>query len=143
MQFNGRHILNRAEITFFRYKSFPKSIPGITKPLHMMPQHQHVFPHSKEHAHTPQSPEFQDDMDVILEDNKVPEIFRLHRHEYGNRPEEIGAFRRQVIYRCRHCGTRELELLLGDWLDMNAEGMTYAELEEFDVNVLDIENPQM
>ena len=45
------------------------------------------------------------------------------------------------MYRAVHIGTKELEIVLGDWLSLNIEKMTYAELEEFDSNVLDVENP--
>ena len=45
------------------------------------------------------------------------------------------------MYRCGHIGTKELEIVLRDWLELNAPGMTYEELEQFDADILDIENP--
>ena len=33
--------------------------------------------------------------------------------------------------------------MLRDWLELNAAGMTYDELEQFDNEILDIENPQL
>ena len=47
------------------------------------------------------------------------------------------------MYRASHIGTKELEIVLADWLSLNLDEMTYADLEEFDENVLDIENPQL
>ncbi len=47
------------------------------------------------------------------------------------------------MYRASHIGTKELEIVLADWLSMNMDQMTYNDLEEFDDNVLDIENPQL
>ena len=47
------------------------------------------------------------------------------------------------MYRCGHIGTKELEIVLKDWLIMNSSNMTYADLEQFDNEVLDMENPQM
>lgn len=78
--------------------------------------------------------------DAIAEDD-VPEIFREHRHTYSEKPKEIGALGRQIFYRCTHIGTKELEIILGDWLKLNMHNMSYADLEEFDNDILDIENP--
>ena len=47
------------------------------------------------------------------------------------------------MYRCGHIGTKELEIVLRDYLTMNAEKMTYEELEQFDNDILDIENPSL
>ena len=33
--------------------------------------------------------------------------------------------------------------MLRDWLEMHAESLTYEELAEFDMQVLDLENPSM
>ena len=74
---------------------------------------------------------------------EVPEVFREQRHKYNGKPADISAYRRQIKYRCGHIGTKELEIVLRDWLDLHAEGMTYAELEQFDADVLDLENPSM
>ncbi len=45
------------------------------------------------------------------------------------------------MYRATHIGTKELEIILGDWLSLNIEKLSYEDLEEFDSDVLDIENP--
>ena len=45
------------------------------------------------------------------------------------------------MYRCKHIGTKELEILLSDWLILNQNKLSYQDLEEFDTNILDIENP--
>ena len=74
---------------------------------------------------------------------EVPEVFRQHRHAYSNKPEDIIGYRKQIMYRCGHIGTKELEIVLRDWLEINASNMTYDDLEQFDKDVLDIENPQM
>ena len=71
----------------------------------------------------------------------VPEVFRVHRHTYSTRPESKEGYRKQIVYRCGHIGTKELEIVLRDYLEMYAKDMTYEELSEFDDNVLDIENP--
>ena len=74
----------------------------------------------------------------------VPGVFREHRHLYsGGKPDNIVAYRKQIKYRCGHIGTKEVEIVLRDWLDLHAEGMTYEELEQFDQDVLDLENPSM
>ena len=74
---------------------------------------------------------------------EVPEVFREHRHAYSNKPTEINGYRKQIYYRCGHIGTKELEIVLVDWLTMNTNNMTYSDLEQFDADVLDIENPQL
>ena len=73
----------------------------------------------------------------------VPEVFREHRHAYSDKPKDITAYRKQIMYRCGHIGTKELEIVLRDWLELNSGNMSYEDLEQFDKDVLDIENPQM
>ena len=73
----------------------------------------------------------------------VPEVFREHRHKYSARPSDANAYRKQIKYRCGHIGTKELEIVLRDWLELHSDSMSYDELEEFDNNILDIENPQL
>ena len=73
----------------------------------------------------------------------MPDVFREHRHTYSAKPEDINAYRRQIAYRCGHIGTKELEIVLKDYLTINSAKMTYADLEEFDSHVLDLENPQL
>ena len=71
----------------------------------------------------------------------VPEVFREHRHTYSAKPTDINAYRKQITYRCGHIGTKELEIVLRDWLELNSQKMTYAELEQFDDEIIGIENP--
>ena len=59
----------------------------------------------------------------------VPEVFRQHRHQYSQKPAEVDGYRKQIMYRCGHIGTKELEIVLRDWLELHAHGMTYEELE--------------
>ena len=73
----------------------------------------------------------------------VPEVFREHRATYSSKPTDVNAYRKQIKYRLGHIGTKELEIVFRDWLDLHAHEMSYAELEEFDDNILDIENPQL
>ena len=73
----------------------------------------------------------------------VPEVFRQHRHAYSSKPETAEAYRKQILYRCGHIGTKEIEIILRDYLKMNADKMTYEELEQFDNDVLDVENPSL
>ena len=71
----------------------------------------------------------------------VPEIFRQNRHKYSQKPTEVDGYRKQIVYRAGHIGTMELEVVLRDWLALNVAKMSYEELEQFDQDVLDIENP--
>ena len=79
----------------------------------------------------------EEEMDV------VPEIYREHRHMFSIQPADIDAFKRQIMYRCTHIGTKELEIVLGDYLKLNMNKMTYKDLEEFDHEIVSMENPQM
>ena len=74
---------------------------------------------------------------------EVPEVFRQHRHSYSAKPETAEAYRKQILYRCGHIGTKEIEIILRDYLAMYAEKMTYEELSEFDRDILDVENPSL
>ena len=62
-------------------------------------------------------------MENILYDSEeediVPEIYREHRHRFSQQPEDIDAYKRQVMYRSSHIGTKELEIVLSDWLKLN------------------------
>ena len=71
----------------------------------------------------------------------VPEVFREHRHNFSEKPADLNAYRRQLHYRCTHIGTKELEIVLGDWLTINSATLSYDELEQFDDQILDMENP--
>ena len=74
---------------------------------------------------------------------EVPGVFRQHRHAYSAKPTEVGAYRRQITYRVGHIGTKELEIVLRDYVTMYGDKMTYADWEQFDSEVLDMENPQL
>ena len=60
---------------------------------------------------------------------EVPGGFREHRHTYSKMPDDIDAYRRQLAYRCGHIGTKELEIVLRDYLTLYMHKMTRAELE--------------
>ena len=47
------------------------------------------------------------------------------------------------MYRCSHIGTKELEIVLRDWLILNQDKFTYEELERFDNEIVSMENPAM
>lgn len=73
----------------------------------------------------------------------VPGVFRDHRHMYSTKPEDIDAYRRQITYRVGHIGTKELEVIFRDYMTLYSAKMTYAELEQFDMEILDMENPSL
>ena len=77
------------------------------------------------------------------QDDIVPEIYREHRHRFSKQPEDLDAYKRQVMYRSLHIGTKELEILLSDWLKINQHKMTYQDVEEYDYQILSIENPSL
>ena len=58
-------------------------------------------------------------------------------------PEDIDAYRRQLAFRCGHIGTKELEIVLRDYLTLNMHKMTRAQLEKFDYDILNMENPSL
>ena len=47
------------------------------------------------------------------------------------------------MYRCGRFGNQGIEIILTDWFKHNGAGLSYADLEQFDIDVLNIENPQM
>ena len=47
------------------------------------------------------------------------------------------------MYRCAHIGTKELEIVLKDYLKLHQAAMTREEVAQFDDEILNIENPQM
>lgn len=74
---------------------------------------------------------------------EVPGVFREHRHSYSTKPETRDAYLRQITYRCGHFGTKELEIIFRDWLTLYGADLTYEDLEKFDIQILDIENPSL
>ena len=47
------------------------------------------------------------------------------------------------MYRSSHIGTKELEIVLADWLTLNQHKMSYQDVEEYDHQILSIENPSL
>ena len=47
------------------------------------------------------------------------------------------------MYRSSHIGTKELEIILRDFLTLHQDKMTYADVEEFDEQILGMENPSL
>ena len=72
----------------------------------------------------------------------IPNSVKAHRQMLGHKkPADIEAYRRQLLYHCRNIGTQVLEIVLRDYLTLHGPNMTYAELEQFDADILDVENP--
>tara|TARA_B110000285_G_C14685552_1_gene406678 strand:+ start:169 stop:561 length:393 start_codon:yes stop_codon:yes gene_type:complete len=82
--------------------------------------------------------QFDEDQDDI-----VPEIYREHRHRFSKQPEDLEAYKRQVMYRSSHIGTKELEIILSDWLKINQDSLSYKDVEEYDHQILSVENPSL
>ena len=59
------------------------------------------------------------------EQDIVPEIYREHRHRFSQQPDDLDAYKRQVMYRSTHIGTKELEIILRDYLKIHQSKMTY------------------
>ena len=76
-----------------------------------------------------------------FEDDRVDQTFRELRHDYSSKPMEASDYLKQIRYRCGHIGTKELEIVFRDYLELFGGKMTYAELEQFDKEILDFENP--
>jgi len=51
--------------------------------------------------------------------------------------------RKQVYWRIRNIGQKELELLIGDWWDKNKENLSIKEINEFNDEVLRMDNSDM
>ena len=47
------------------------------------------------------------------------------------------------MYRAGHIGTKELEIVLRDYLKLHQDEMSYEDVEQFDHEILNVENPQM
>lgn len=51
--------------------------------------------------------------------------------------------KKQVYWRIRNIGQRELEMLIGEWFDENLSKLSLSELNEFSREVLSMENPEL
>jgi antitoxin CptB len=56
---------------------------------------------------------------------------------------ELGALRRQLVFRSKHLGVRELDLLVGTWADRNVHNLSETELYAFNTQVLKHETPDL
>ena len=57
------------------------------------------------------------------------------------RPPTVDGFKKQVMFRCKHLGIKELEIIIGDWLELNIDKMEFDDLEQFEEEVIQVENP--
>ena len=70
-------------------------------------------------------------------------MFREFRHQYSSKPEDRDAFLRQITYRVGYIGTKELEIILRDYITLYGDKMSYEDLEQFDEEIISIENPSL
>ena len=73
----------------------------------------------------------------------MPDVYKQYRGDFNERPQDIVAFRKQLLYRLKCYGNKEIEILLVDWFTQHSEELSYEELVQFDTDVLNIENPSL
>ena len=56
---------------------------------------------------------------------------------------DITIAKKQIYWRVRNIGQRELELLIGDWWEINSNKLTFDEIKAFNSEVLEMDNPSM
>lgn len=56
---------------------------------------------------------------------------------------DIKIAKKQMYWRIRNVGQRELELLIGEWWDANHDKMSFEEITAFNKEVLEMDNPNM
>ena len=78
-----------------------------------------------------------------FEDDRVDQTFREQRHNYSSKPTVAADYLKQIKYRTGHIGTKELEIVFRDYLELFGGDMSYEQLEQFDKEILDFENPQL
>ena len=71
---------------------------------------------------------------------EVPEVQKNYAHLF-QKPADLNGLRRKIAYRCSQIGTKEIEIVLRDYMSQHAQQMTFDDLEQFDEQVLSIENP--
>ena len=47
------------------------------------------------------------------------------------------------MYRSSHIGTKELEIILSDWLKIHQDDLSYQDVEDYDHQILSVENPSL
>jgi antitoxin CptB len=73
-------------------------------------------------------------------------VFRVARLvSTGPRPLEtdIESLRKQLLFRSKNLGVRELDLLVGAWASRNLRGLSEAQLHAFNEQVLRHETPDL
>jgi antitoxin CptB len=64
------------------------------------------------------------------------------RHLMDQQTTELDTFRRKLLWRATHRGLKELDLVLGGFARQNVNGMSPAELDEFDA-IVSLPDPEL
>jgi succinate dehydrogenase flavin-adding protein (antitoxin of CptAB toxin-antitoxin module) len=62
---------------------------------------------------------------------------------YDHKPKDIQTFRKQLIFRSKNLGMKELDLLIGKWAESNVQSLKEDELLRFESEVLHLETPDL
>lgn len=72
-------------------------------------------------------------------DRNYKELYRV----YDNRPTCINTYKKQLIFRSRNLGMKELDLLVGTWAAKHVPDLSYSECIRFEEEVLHMETPDL
>lgn len=62
---------------------------------------------------------------------------------YDQRPTCINTYKKQLIFRSRNLGMKELDLLVGTWAAKHVPDLSYSECTRFEEEVLHMETPDL
>lgn len=62
---------------------------------------------------------------------------------YDQRPSCINTYKKQLIFRSRNLGMKELDLLVGTWAAKHVPDLSYSECTRFEEEVLHMETPDL
>lgn len=57
--------------------------------------------------------------------------------------KDIEIAKKQMYWRIRNIGQKELELLIGNWWEQNNKNLNFSDISEFNKEVLEMDNPTM
>ena len=74
---------------------------------------------------------------------EIEKKYKMLYEQYDKKPSDVVSYRKQLVYRSKNLGMKELDILVGKWALANVDRLDKKELERFEEEVLYIETPDL
>lgn len=79
-----------------------------------------------------------DDLATNIETN-----YKVMHETYDHRPSDLNEYRKMLVYRSKHLGMKELDMLIGIYAELHLENLDKKELDRFDEEIIQLETPDL